>query len=156
MKKVLIALDYHSNAKEIAKIGHQLAKDIGAQAILIHIVDDEENYIPQYDPILGLGGFDYTVFSNARDTTGFIDSSLYYLNTIKANLKDDSIQTFVNSGNPTVEILANANDFKAKIIVMGTHSKRWFEKILMGSVAESVLESSKIPVLLIPCKDIKN
>ena len=41
IKKVLIALDYNSNSNEIAKIGHQLAKKIGAETILIHIISDE-------------------------------------------------------------------------------------------------------------------
>ena len=36
--------------------------------------------------------------------------------------------------------------------MIGTHSKRGLEKILMGSVAESVFHHSTIPVFIIPTK----
>jgi nucleotide-binding universal stress UspA family protein len=37
---------------------------------------------------------------------------------------------------------------------MGTHSRRGLEKILMGSVAEYVLQHASTPVLIIPTKSI--
>jgi nucleotide-binding universal stress UspA family protein len=38
---------------------------------------------------------------------------------------------------------------------MGTHSRRGFEKILLGSIAEHVLRKSLIPVFIIPIKIIE-
>ena len=74
IKKVLIALDYNSNSNEIAKIGHQLAKKIGAETVLLHIISDEYNYTAmQYNPIMGMGGFDYNVFADVVDTKGFLE-----------------------------------------------------------------------------------
>jgi len=35
---------------------------------------------------------------------------------------------------------------------LGTHSQRWLENIIMGSVAEKVLHHTKIPLLIIPTK----
>ena len=99
IKKVLIALDYDSNSNQIAKIGHQLAKGIGAETILLHIVADESNYTAmQYNPIMGMGGFDYNVFADVIDTKGFLDAGNYYLEHIKDNLNDQSIEILVKIG----------------------------------------------------------
>jgi nucleotide-binding universal stress UspA family protein len=35
---------------------------------------------------------------------------------------------------------------------MGTHSRKWLENIVMGSVAEDVLNHSQIPLFIIPTK----
>jgi nucleotide-binding universal stress UspA family protein len=38
---------------------------------------------------------------------------------------------------------------------MGTHSHNWLEKAIMGSVTESVLASTMIPLYVIPIKENK-
>ncbi len=154
MKTVLIALGYDSNANKIAKAGHDLATKMGAKTVLLHIVEEQPNYAPmQYDPIMGsIGSFDYNVFTQVVDTKGYIDAAQYYLEKAKHHLKDEAIETIVKTGDSAIEILANAIRIKADLIVMGTHSKQWLEKILIGSVAESVLSQSKIPMLIIPTK----
>jgi len=40
----------------------------------------------------------------------------------------------------------------ADIIVMGSHSRRWLENIVMGSVTEEVLHHTSIPLFIIPTK----
>ena len=52
-------------------------------------------------------------------------------------------------------ILDTVTELNADIIVMGTHSRRGFEKILLGSIAENVLRKSLIPVFIIPIKIIE-
>ena len=47
-------------------------------------------------------------------------------------------QTVVNEGYPSDKILKQAVEWKADMIVMGSHGRKGIEKFLMGSVAESV------------------
>jgi nucleotide-binding universal stress UspA family protein len=47
-------------------------------------------------------------------------------------------------------ILKAANDFHADIIVMGSHSRKWMQNIVIGSVSEKVLHHTAIPVFVIP------
>ena len=75
-----------------------------------------------------------------------------YLNKSKRHLGDKKIQTVVKSGVLGETILNTASEVKADMIVLGTHSRRGLEKILVGSVAENVLRHSSIPVLIIPTK----
>jgi nucleotide-binding universal stress UspA family protein len=47
-------------------------------------------------------------------------------------------------------ITAAANDFGADLVVMGTHGRRGWRRLVLGSVAERFLRISTRPVLLVP------
>ena len=74
------------------------------------------------------------------------------MDTSKRHLNDETIQTFVKTGNFGETIIDTARELKADIIVLGTHSRRGLEKILVGSVAENVLHHSLIPLFIIPTR----
>lgn len=46
-------------------------------------------------------------------------------------------------------LLQCAADWPADVIVLGTHGRRGFNRLLMGSVSETLLRSSPLPVLLV-------
>jgi nucleotide-binding universal stress UspA family protein len=49
-------------------------------------------------------------------------------------------------------ILTEANDWGADLIVMGSHVRRGLKHLLMGSVAEALMRSASVPVLLVHSK----
>ena len=58
IKKVLIALDYDPTAEKVAEVGFALAKSMGAEAVLMHVMADPVYYSSTgYDPIMGYTGF---------------------------------------------------------------------------------------------------
>jgi len=75
-----------------------------------------------------------------------------YLDKSRLHLNDDRIQTIIKDGDFGESILDTATEIGADVIVMGSHSRRGLEKILMGSVAEKVLHRSKIPMFIIPTR----
>lgn len=151
MKKVVIALDYNPSAQKVAESGHKLAKAMNAQTILLHVVSDFTYYSSlNYSPIMG-----FDSFSNAVETEGSGELKTQahnYLRKSKEHLKDQTIQTIIKSGDFAETILETAKELEADIIVMGTHSRRGLEKILVGSVAEHVLNHSSIPLFIIPTR----
>ena len=138
MKKILIALDYNPSAQKVAEVGHQLAKSMKARVTLLHVISDFKYYSSlNYSPIMG-----FESFSNAVETEGAMELKRVaqnYLQSSKEHLVDETIQTTVRSGEFAKTILDTAKELEADIIVMGTHSRRGLEKILVGSVAEQVL-----------------
>jgi len=52
-------------------------------------------------------------------------------------------------GNPAKDLVTIIKRMKPELIVIGTHSKKGLEKLLLGSVAENVLKSVDPPVLLV-------
>jgi nucleotide-binding universal stress UspA family protein len=47
-------------------------------------------------------------------------------------------------------LLKAADAFGADLIIMGTHGRRGFQRLLLGSVAERCVRQSTRPVLLVP------
>ncbi|HNP07311.1 MAG TPA: universal stress protein [Cyclobacteriaceae bacterium] len=154
MKNVLIALDYNPSAQKVAETGYQLAKSMNAKVTLLHVVSDFTYYSSlNYSPIMG-----FESFSNAVETEGSTELKRVaknYLDRSKQHLGDEAIQTIVKSGEFAGTILETANEVGANIIVMGTHSRRGLEKILVGSVAEKVLNHSLIPLFIIPTRSME-
>jgi nucleotide-binding universal stress UspA family protein len=153
MKKVLIALDYDPTAQKVAETGYDLAKAMNAKVILLHVISDATQYsYLEYSPIMGFGGFNTLNIEQKDPADALKNLAQKYLDTSRKHLGDGTIQTEVRSGNFGETILKTATEVKADMIVMGTHSRRGLEKILVGSVAENVLHHSAIPMLIIPTK----
>jgi nucleotide-binding universal stress UspA family protein len=55
-------------------------------------------------------------------------------------------------GHAATAILAVAKDLPADLLVMGTHGRSGFERLVLGSVAEKVLRKSECPVLSVPAR----
>jgi nucleotide-binding universal stress UspA family protein len=54
------------------------------------------------------------------------------------------------AGNTTGTIIEQALSLRADLIVMGTHGRRGFKRLLLGSVTEAVLHQASCPVLTVP------
>lgn len=153
MKKVLIALDYDPTAKKVAETGYALAKAMKAEVILLHVLSDAVFHSSSmYDPEMGFGdsatvdSLQSSVVANLKKT------SQVFLDKSKKHLGDEKIQTLVKEGVFADSILEAAKDLHADIIVMGSHSRKWLEQIVMGSVTEKVLHHTPIPLFIIPTK----
>ena len=156
MKKVLIALDFNPTAQKVAEVGYSLAKSLGAEVVLLHVMVDSVYYSSiESFPIVGYSGTLITPLQ-IIDTEEIEKESGRFLDKIKLHLKDDTIQTVIKEGDFASMILMTANELKVDVIVMGTHSRRWLDEILMGSVAESVLHQTTIPLFIIPTHKSKN
>jgi nucleotide-binding universal stress UspA family protein len=157
MKKVLIALDYNQNSQKVAEKGYSLGKAMNAEVTLLHVIADATYYSSlEYSPIIGFSSFSSTEFSQIIDNDGLKKASLYFLDRLKHHLDDKTIQTLVEEGDTADSILKAAKHLHADIIVMGSHSRRWLEQILLGSVTEKVLHHSTIPLFIIPTKKYNN
>jgi nucleotide-binding universal stress UspA family protein len=59
-------------------------------------------------------------------------------------------------GDPALEILDEAQESKVDLIVMGTHGRSGLGRLLMGSVAESVVRKAACPVLTVKAPIAEN
>lgn len=59
------------------------------------------------------------------------------------------VETHLLEGSPSKEIVRFAEDCDCDLVVMGTHGRGGIDRLLLGSVAERVVRSSKIPVLTV-------
>lgn len=149
MKKILIALSYHPVSEKIAKAGCQLAKALDAEVCLLHVINNLPDHTAEYESFMGYGGvsfadinFDSEIDEVARD----------FLDEVSQHIKDVKIEKHVERGPVAMRVLEYAESWKADIIVMGTHSHSFLEKIFIGSETKTVIEKTKIPIHLVPVK----
>jgi nucleotide-binding universal stress UspA family protein len=151
IKKVLIALDYNQSAQKVAEMGYEIAHSMGAEITILHVLVDPIYYSdPEYSPIVGFSGHLSTsplILDSMEELNGVVQK---FLDKIKQHLGDENIITLIKNGDFSDSILSTSIEMKADMIVMGSHSQKWLEKIVMGSVSENVLKSSKLPILIIP------
>ena len=153
MKKVLIALDYDPTAQKVAEQGFELAKSMGAEATLLHVVADPMYYSSKdYSPIMGFPGYITVDPLQSNITDDLKKTSLYFLDKSREHLGDKNIQIKVAEGPIAESILKSVKDLNADIVVMGSHSRSWLDNILMGSVTEEVLHHTSIPLFIVPTK----
>jgi len=154
IKKVLIALDYDPSAQKVAETGFSMAKAMKAKVVLLHVISDPVYYSSiEYSPIMGFNGYTNILPSEPTDTIDAIKkASLHFLDKSRHHLGDKTIQTVIGEGDFAESILKVAKEMHADIIVLGAHSRRWLDEILMGSVAEKVLHHTTLPLFIIPTK----
>jgi len=153
--KVLIALDYDPTSQKVAEIGYTTAKEMKAEVILLHVITDPAHYSsPEYSAIMGMQGYMDTSKVQTDSSEGLFNASKHFLNKIKLHLNDEAIQTMVREGDNDVaeSILQAAKDRFADIIALGSHSQKWLENVLLGSITEKVIKNSPIPLLIVPIK----
>jgi nucleotide-binding universal stress UspA family protein len=149
IKKVLIAMDYNPTAKKVAEDGFAMAKAMGAEVTLLHVSVSPAMYSTGYAD-MGVWQLDTL---NALETVEIQnEASRNFLEKAKRHLASKSIKTILKEGDFATMILEAATEIKADCIVMGSHSQKWLENIVMGSVTEEVLRKSTIPMYIIPTK----
>ena len=152
-QKVLIALDYDPTAQKVAEVGYSLAIAMHAQAILLHIISDPLYYYStEYSPIMGLTDSLQMGSLQLDNIEGLRKASQHFLDKTKHHLGDEAILTEVKEGELADTILTAAKELHADIIVMGSHSRKWLENIIMGSVTEEVLHHTTRPLFIVPTK----
>lgn len=143
IKKVLIAMDYDETSQKVAEFGYSLAKSLEAKVFLLHVIYEQPVYYSTYPY---MREFQVEIRNDLKKSTQ------EFLNKAKNHLGDPTIKTIIREGEISNAIIDTALKIKADIIVMGTHSRKWLENIIMGSEAESVMKKSTIPLVIIPTK----
>jgi nucleotide-binding universal stress UspA family protein len=153
MKKVLIAMDYDPTAQIVAETGYTMAKALGAEVILLHVISDMLYYSSvDYSPIMGFDGYMDMGPLQLETIDGLKKATEQFLNKTKHHLGDKAIQILIKEGDFSGSILEAAKEVNADIIVMGSHSRKWLENIVMGSVTEKVLHNTTIPMFIVPTR----
>lgn len=74
-----------------------------------------------------------------------------YLTAIQAQLVSEGVDAEVKviEGRPASSIVDYANEADVDLVLIATHGRTGFRRLLLGSVANQVLNESHVPVLLI-------
>ena len=140
LKKILCPIDFSACSTYALNYAIDLSLKDHASLYLIHVIEtymgDIEDILKQIDLLL-----------DDKQTDSL---KMRLINLIPDQIRINiSIDTLVVKGTPFVEIIKAAKDNQVDLIVMGTHGKTGLDYILIGSVAERVIQRSPCPVLSI-------
>ncbi len=71
----------------------------------------------------------------------------------EATRKGVSVVTEVRRGVPDEEILAYVDDNAIDMVVMGTHGREGIDRMLVGSVTETIVRNAEVPVVTVRVSD---
>jgi nucleotide-binding universal stress UspA family protein len=124
-----------------------------AQVTLLHVISDPMYYSSlDYSPIMGFAGYINNDPLQLNTMEVMKSASLNFLGKTRIHLVDPNVQIMVEEGEVAETILRTAKKIHADIVVIGSHSRKWLENIVMGSVSGEVLNHTTIPVQIIPTK----
>lgn len=147
-KRILIAIDDSTFSEKATRIGFNLAKMLNAKVSLLNVMDPPSTSYTG-DPLLGQQPLIMPEIAQMQE-----EASKAVLERFgKLWNGEQELTTFSQIGNPRIEILATAEDWKADLIILGTHGRTGFDHFISGSVAEGVARRSLCPVLIVPNKD---
>ena len=137
-KKILVPTDGSEFAKKAEKHALFLSKVSGAEIIAVSVT--ENNFVN------GLP----------------LDDEVYQLNQILKERSEENLKEFdelneddlkvshvIREGSPARVILEVAQEEDVDLIVMGSSGKSGFDRFIMGSVADKVVNSAKCAVLVV-------
>lgn len=135
---ILFASEMPANEKALSFAVAQ-AKELGANLILFHAYD---TMVVAASETSGIRYYDYAAAARVE---------IEHLEPLAARIREQGIscEITVRPGLPADQILAFIRERTVDRIVMGTHAPGPVGKLLVGSVAEAVLRSARIPVCII-------
>jgi nucleotide-binding universal stress UspA family protein len=139
--RVIVHPTDFSKASEAAlKVARSLARDIGARLVVLHVIP-----LPVYASGTMAAELDPQVYREAlEDVRKRLDGS---------DLKYP-VESQLCRGDATDEIARSTEELGSALIVMGTHGRTGLGRLLMGNVAESVLNTANCPVLVVKSAEI--
>lgn len=155
MKKILIGIDDSKFANHAAAYGFKLARLLQADVGLVHIIEPAiiPAVNPSMDPGLGLPVENNEMIAADMMNIQDVRSRQILDATMKKYAGDLKVTVFEEYGSTADGIIDCGQEFKADMIVIGTHSRTGLDRFFMGSVAEQVVRHAPIPVLVVPMKN---
>lgn len=141
IRTILVPTDFSDLSVEAVRYAMSLAGMYGADLHLLHVVDDA--------PVLAFHTMEMTTEYVIEDTTRTAEQHLQEFARAHSVHGREGVTLAVRRGNPYDEIIRYAAEAKADMIVMATHGRTGLAHVLLGSVAEKVVQHADIPVLTV-------
>ncbi len=133
--KILFATDLSAGSDAAFEYATALARDSGALLLIVHVEEFPVAYAAGEMVTMPVD-FPNPVLREVLERVVPSDKSIRYEHRLML-------------GNPAELIVRLAAEQHVDLIVIGTHGRTGLSRVLMGSVAESVLRHAKCPVLAV-------
>ena len=138
-KNILVPTDFSASAEAALDYAVALAAKLEAKVHLLNVTG------------LQMLGAEMNVPVTASMVESIMDGSQKELDRLVAARAGtcEFGPTLLETGDARTEIVAAVTKIHADLVVMGTHGRQGFKRLLLGSVAEAVVRIATCPVLLV-------
>ncbi|MDA3903541.1 MAG: universal stress protein [Desulfuromusa sp.] len=138
---VLVAVDFSDSSDNAFQTALSMAKSFSAQLLVLHVINEPVDLRGFYVPHISFEKLEGEIKEGAQK---MMESFC------RKNLADfENYESLIVAGLPYEQIISQAEEKSANLIVLGTHGRAGLDRVLFGSTAEKVVRKSKIPVLTV-------
>lgn len=143
IRRILCPIDFSDYSRRALDHAVAIARWYGSTITVMHAFSAAR--VATYAP--GAPGFDSIVLTRA-DRDQLLAEMKRFIET--ESTPEVSVEAIIREGSAAGEIVNQAADLGADLLIMGTHGRSGFERLLLGSVTEKVLRKATCPVLTVP------
>jgi nucleotide-binding universal stress UspA family protein len=141
IQHILVPIDFSVHSKNALRYALPLAEQFGASLHLVYVVEPTV-----YPADLGFGQVVLPEVEEELQERGFEELKSLIGREVGGRVKATSV---VRTGKPHQEILTEAKEHGADLIVVATHGNTGVEQMLFGSTAMRIVRLAKCPVLTV-------
>src|SRR5262245_39241501 len=149
IKNILVPIDTHENAGPVVQWASLFAHATQSRLTLVHVNESLE--FLKARPGLHGGGFpglDTTLEKWGKQYQQEAHTTMKQL--AQHYCSEASVIFLTLEGRAVPTIFRTMETDSSDLVVMGTHGRPWYQRAFLGSTAEAVLRSAKLPVLIVP------
>ncbi len=138
LRRVLVAVDLSYAAEPAIREAERFALLAGGQMRAIHVIEP---------------------LSVAPEAAQFVEQQRFHDDSVAALerevwplLRLPGAERTMRSGDAAVELTAEAADWRADLLIVGSHGKGWVQRALLGTVTERLLNQLPVSLLVVPVR----
>ncbi len=143
-KHILVAIDGSATSEQALEEAINLAKDQHARLKIVYTVDDASIFTAADVP--DAVGIEQSWIEAGNK---ILDKARKKAEAAGVEIETKLLQTDIMGEKIPDAIVSEAKTWPADLLVAGTHGRRGLAHLLMGSVAEGIVRSSPVPLLLV-------
>lgn len=137
--KIMVAIDGSEHSLKAAEYALEVSKSFNSQLFAVTVTSIPESYRLRQDEVLGES-------REMTDSRAWLEKFSHEAKTGNIELKTE----LINSHRPVdYVILEYAEEKNIDLIVVGTRGRSGFKRLLLGSVASSVVSYAVCPVMIV-------
>jgi nucleotide-binding universal stress UspA family protein len=146
-RRILIASDLTDASTPALRTAIELGRQLGVPVTALHVLEPKFEAKPWYVPFSERDQIFFRDIERREE-----DAARRVLGSKVRELlapHEEPAQVLTRAGIPADTIVAAARDLGADLIVVGTHGRRGFQHLIMGSVAERVARQAQCATMIV-------
>ncbi|MEI6640311.1 MAG: universal stress protein [Chlorobium sp.] len=139
---ILCPVDFSDASSKAVQYAKEFATSMGSVVHLLNVVEPRPmavditlNYVPLEEDLEHAAEEDLQIIVQEFQLAGL------------------KVESSIEIGNPSDVILDKSQDLDVNLLIMGSHSKKGLSRLIMGSVAETVVRKANCPVLIVKAEE---